>query len=245
MPKKRILVIGAVLIAVAVFWFFDLDQYFELERLEQWVENKPIQAGIAFACLYMLVASLSLPGVGPLSLAAGAVFGLWYGVLLVSFASSIGATIGMLISRTLLREWVQKHFVKAFEKVNEGVKRDGALYLVTLRLIPPIPFFIINLVFGLTNMRAKIFYIFSQIGMLPATFLYVNAGASLGSIEKFSFFELFKPEVILSFAALIAFPFIIKAIMKYSGYGDRGLENIADDGDVDGGVESDHEQNGS
>ncbi len=220
MPKKRILVIIAVLVAAAAFWLLDLEQYFELSRLELWVENKPVQAGLAFAAIYMLVASLSLPGVGPLSLAAGAVFGLWYGVLLVSFASSIGATVGMLISRTLLREWVQKHFAKAFEKVNAGVKRDGALYLVTLRLIPPIPFFIINLVFGLTNMRAKTFYIVSQLGMLPATFLYVNAGASLGAIEKLSFFELFKPEVILSFAALIVFPFIIKAILKYTGYAD-------------------------
>lgn len=217
MPKKRLVVLGLVALAIIVFLTFDLAQYFELERLKAWVEEKPVMAGLAFALIYMLVASLSLPGVGPLSFAAGAVFGLWYGVLIVSFASSIGATIGMMISRTLLKEWVEKHFHKAYKKVNEGVKKDGALYLVTLRLIPPIPFFIVNLVFGLTNMRARTFYLFSQLAMFPATFLYVNVGVTLGSIEGLSFFEIFKPEVILSFAALIAFPFIIKAVMKRCG----------------------------
>ncbi len=225
MPPKRVIVLALVVAAVLVFWWFDLAQYFELARLQLWVEENPLQAGAAFALLYMLVASLSLPGVGPLSLAAGAVFGLWFGVLIVSFASSIGATIGMLISRTLLRDWVHKHFSKAYDKVNEGIERDGVLFLVTLRLIPPIPFFIINLVFGLTDMRARTFYLFSQIGMLPATFLFINAGASLGTVENISFFEIFKPEVILSFAALIAFPFIIKAVMKYLGYSDRSNDS--------------------
>lgn len=224
MPKKRLVVLGLVALAIIVFLAFDLAQYFELERLKVWVEEKPVIAGLAFALIYMLVASLSLPGVGPLSFAAGAVFGLWYGVLIVSFASSIGATIGMMISRTLLKEWVEKHFQKAYKKVNEGVKKDGALYLVTLRLIPPIPFFIINLVFGLTNMRARTFYFFSQLAMFPATFLYVNVGVTLGSIEGLSFFEIFKPEVIASFAALIAFPFVIKAVMKRFGFNDGSTD---------------------
>lgn len=217
MKLKRILIVAAVVLVAASFFVFDLDQYFEFERLQVWVESEPLQAALAYALVYILIAGLSLPGVGPLSIAGGAVFGLGWGVLLVSFASSIGATIGFLVSRTLLRDWVERHFKKPLAKVNEGVDRDGALFLATLRLIPPIPFFIINLTFGLTHLSAKTFYIVSQISMLPATFLFVNAGASLGSVEEFSFFELFTPQVILSFAALLMFPIAIKWIMKKTG----------------------------
>lgn len=220
MSKKRWVVLGVVAVAIAAIVMLDVAQYFELERLRAWVDEEPILAGLSFALIYLLVASLSMPGVGPLSFAAGAVFGLWYGIAIVSFASSIGATIGMMISRTLLKDWVQRRFSKVYEKVNRGVERDGALYLVTLRLIPPVPFFIVNLVFGLTAMRARTFYLFSQLGMLPATVLYVNVGASLGSIENLSFFEIFKPEIVLSFAALIVFPFIVKAVLKYAGFSD-------------------------
>lgn len=212
--KKRLLLIMVIVAVVAIFVGFDLKQYLALERLNAWVAQEPLEAGLAFALLYLIVASLSLPGAGPLSLVAGAVFGLWYGILIVSFASSLGATIGMLISRSLLQEWVQKRFASAFEKVNKGVQKDGALYLFSMRLIPPIPFFVINLVFGLTKIKAPTFYLVSQLGMLPATAIYVNAGSSLGKVENISFFEIFQPEIILSFAALIAFPFVVKFIMK-------------------------------
>jgi len=211
---KHLSLVAIVVSAVAGFVVFDLDQYLALDNLQHWVASEPVAAGFGFAVIYLGVTALSIPGAGPLSLIAGAVFGLWYGVLIVSFASSFGATIAMMISRTLLQEWVQIRFEQALQKVNTGVLRDGALYLFALRLIPPIPFFIINLVFGLTKMRARTFYLTSQIGMLPATFLYVNAGASLGSIENLTFFEIFKPEVILSFMALIAFPFIAKAVLN-------------------------------
>ncbi len=217
MSLKRILIVVGIALVVALFFVFDLSQYFEFERLQAWVEQEPVLAAAAYVVVYMLVASLSLPGVGPLSIAGGAVFGLWWGAVLVSFASSIGATIAFLISRTLLRDWVERHFQKALNKVNEGVDRDGALFLATLRLIPPIPFFIINLTFGLTHLSAKTFYIVSQVAMLPATFLFVNAGASIGRVEEFSFFELFTPEIVLSFAALLMFPIAIKWVMKKTG----------------------------
>ncbi len=214
MVAKRLLLIAVIVAAIALFFIFDLNQYIHFESLQQWVADEPLKAGLVFALIYLMVAALSIPGAGPLSLVAGAVFGLWYGAIIVSFASSLGATLAMSMSRTLLQEWVQKRFASVAEKVNEGVQRDGVLYLFTVRLIPPIPFFVINLVFGLTKMRAWVFYLVSQIGMLPATIIYVNAGASLGTVENLSFFEIFKPEIILSFAALIAFPFIVKALMK-------------------------------
>ena len=219
--KKRIFVVLAIIIIGAAFYVFDLTRYLALEPLQNWVATEPLQAGLAFGLLYVLVTGLSLPGAGPLSLVAGAVFGLWYGVLIVSFASTIGATIAMLISRTLLQEWVQKRFAGPLKRVNEGVQKDGALYLFTLRLIPPIPFFIINLVFGLTRIPAKTFYWVSQVGMLPATILYVNAGHSLGTVESLTFFEIFSPQILLSFAALIAFPFVVKAIIKRTRFADQ------------------------
>lgn len=214
MLDKRLILVAAIVVAVTLFFVFDVSQYLNFDSLKNWVAEEPLKAGIAFAFIYLMVAALSIPGAGPLSLIAGAVFGLWYGILIVSFASSLGATLAMLISRTLLQEWVQKRFASISEKVNQGVKEDGVLYLFTMRLIPPIPFFVINLVFGLTKMRASVFYIVSQLGMLPATAIYVNAGASLGAVDNLSFFEIFKPEVILSFVALIAFPFVVKALMK-------------------------------
>ncbi len=215
---KRLAVVALIAIAVTAFIAFDLAQYADLNNLRRWVADAPLAAGLGFAGVYLLVASLSIPGAGPLSLVGGAVFGLWYGLLLVSFASSVGAAIAMLISRTLLRQWVQQRFARAFAKVNSGVQKDGALYLFTLRLIPPIPFFIVNLVFGLTKMRVPTFYLVSQIGMLPATLLYVNAGASLGRVENLGFFDIFRPEILLSFAALIAFPFIVKAVLKQTRF---------------------------
>lgn len=221
---KKVALLMAVVAAVAIFVVFDLDQYIEVESFQAWVADQPLQAGMGFALLYLVVASLSLPGAGALSLVAGAVFGLWYGVLIVSFASSAGATIAMTISRALLQDWVQKRFFAAFERVNSGVKRDGALYLFSLRLIPPIPFFVINLVFGLTKIRPLTFYLVSQLGMLPATLLFVNAGASLGRVETLSFLDIFSPEIILSFAALIAFPFLIKFMLKRSRFAPESKE---------------------
>jgi len=214
MLKKRLLIIALITLAVGVFIGFDLGQYIDFDLLSEWVKEEPLKAGVVFALIYVLVASLSLPGAGPLSLVAGAVFGLWFGVLIVSFASTIGATIAMLISRTLLQEWVQKRFGSFIEKVNKGVDENGGQYLFSLRLIPVIPFFIVNVVFGLTKLPARTFYFVSQAGMLPATLLYVNAGASLGRVEKLSLADVFTPQVILSFAALIAFPFVLKYLMK-------------------------------
>lgn len=217
--KKKLIVLALICIGAALFFGLELGRYVSLDVLNEWVAQEPLRAGLAFAVIYILVASLNLPGAGPLSLIGGAVFGLWGGVLIVSFASSIGATIAMLISRTLLQDWVQKRFADTIQKVNAGVEKDGGQYLFTLRLIPLIPFFAVNLVFGLTKMRAGIFYLVSQIGMFPATLIFVNAGASLGNIDEFSLAEVFQPGVILSFVALIAFPFIVKFISaKISAY---------------------------
>src|SRR3990170_8490116 len=147
-------------------------------------ERNPLSTAIAFFAAYVAVTGLSLPGAAVMTLAAGAMFGLAWGTVLVSFASSIGATLAFLVSRLLLRDWVQARFRPHLAALNAGVETEGGLYLFTLRLIPAVPFFVINLAMGLTPIRAWTFYWVSQVAMFPATVLYVNAGTQLARLES-------------------------------------------------------------
>ena len=147
-----------------------------------------------------------------MTLLGGFLFGNLLGVTLVSFASSIGATFAFLISRYFFGDFFRSKFAKFYKEVNEGIEKDGVIYLLSLRLIPIIPFLIINLTFGLTRMRASLFYIISQIGMLPATLVYVNAGTQLSSIENPS--DILSLKMILSFCLLGIFPFLVKGLLK-------------------------------
>jgi uncharacterized membrane protein YdjX (TVP38/TMEM64 family) len=158
--------------------------------------------------IYVLVAALALPGAVVMTLAGGALLGLFVGTLVVSFASSIGATMACLFSRFLLRDWVQSRFGDKLESVNRGIQREGAFYLFTLRLIPIFPFFIINLVMGLTRMPLFRYYWVSQLGMFPATLVYVNAGKELGKIESVA--GILSPSLLISFAILGLFPIGVK-----------------------------------
>ena len=151
---------------------------------QAWYQARPLATGLAFFALYVGVAALSLPGAALLTLVAGALFGLAWGTLIVSFASSLGATAAFLVSRFLLRDWVQQRFARQLHGINQGVARDGAFYLFTLRLIPAVPFFLINLAMGLTPLRTWTFYWVSQLGMLAGTLVYVAAGRELGAIES-------------------------------------------------------------
>ncbi|MEJ2696489.1 MAG: TVP38/TMEM64 family protein [Candidatus Sulfobium sp.] len=157
---------------------------------------------------YILVTSLSLPGAAALTIAGGALFGLWTGTIVVSFASSIGATLACFAARFVLRDWVQSRFGEKLKRVNEGIEREGAFYLFTLRLVPVFPFWLINLVMGLTRMPLRRFYWVSQLGMIPGTIVYVNAGKELGQIESLS--GIFSPGLIISFALLGIFPIAAK-----------------------------------
>ena len=183
---------------VAAYFLLGLDDRITFEGLKA---GRPVLADLAgrepllliggFFLLYVTASALSVPGaVLVLSLGAGAIFGLWIGVATVSFASTIGASLAFLASRYLLRDWVKARYAKRLEAVDRGVERDGTVYLLTLRLNPAIPYFLINLSMGLTRMRLPTFFVVSQLGMLPATFLYVNAGTQIAAIER--------PEDILS-----------------------------------------------
>jgi dihydrolipoamide dehydrogenase len=213
MKSRKLWLIVVIAALVGVFYGLDLSQYLSLERLQTLVADNPVQAGVIFFSAYVLITALSLPAAALMTLMGGAVFGLGWGVLLVSFASSLGATLAFLISRTLLRDWVQRRFGGYLGTINRGVEKDGASYLFSLRLIPVIPFFAINAVFGLTPIRAWTFYWVSQLGMLPATFVYVNAGAELGAVEELSAAGILTPGLIGAFVLLALFPYIVKALM--------------------------------
>src|SRR6185436_13227725 len=144
----------------------------------------PWQTALGFFALYIVFTSLSLPAASLLTLLAGAIFGLYWGVALVSFASAIGATLAMLASRFVLRDWVQARFGAQLRGINQGVERDGAFYLFTLRLIPAVPYFLINLAMGLTPIRVWTYYWVSQLAMFPATLIYVNAGTQLARLDS-------------------------------------------------------------
>lgn len=222
--KKRInlKLILPLILALSVFVYvkFNVGSFLNLESLKQNKENlhlmlneSPVGFSVSFGLIYVLVTALSIPGASVLTLAAGALFGLLKGTIIVSFASSIGATLAFLASRYLFKSAVEKNFKEKINFINEGIQKDGVFYLFTLRLIPAIPFFLINVLMGLTSIRAVIFYTVSQVGMLAGTLVYVNAGTELGKIDSLSGILSFK--VLISFTLLGLLPLVSKRIVEY------------------------------
>lgn len=219
MNIKKALLLVIIAALIASYFVFDLGQYFSLGYIKEqqsafdalYQDNPALILGGFFA-LYVMVTALSLPGAAIMTLAAGALFGFWIALALVSFASSAGATLAFLASRFLFHDAVQNRFGERLKKLNEGVKKEGAFYLFTLRLVPVVPFFIINLVMGLTPIKARTFYWVSQVGMLAGTAVYVNAGTQLGQIDSLG--GLLSPELLGAFVLLGLFPWIAKAIMN-------------------------------
>jgi uncharacterized membrane protein YdjX (TVP38/TMEM64 family) len=215
--KKAVLAL--VLIgALAAYFAFDLGQYLSLENFKasqaEIVAAKDANPALyiaGFFLLYVAVTGLSIPGAAIMSLVAGALFGVVVGTLIVSFASTMGATLAFLSSRYLLRDWVQGKFGERLRAVDDGLEKDGAFYLFTLRLIPVFPFFVINLLMGLTRIKTGTFFWVSQIGMLPATIVFVNAGTQISRIESTA--GLLSPTLIASFVALAFFPWAAKGIV--------------------------------
>lgn len=213
------------MIALLLYGFFYLDLHefltidgikSSLDEFNRWYTAHPLQTGAAFFGFYVLVAALSLPGAVVMTLVAGTVFGLAWGTLIVSFASSIGATLAFLVSRYLLRDAVQNRFGERLRAMNEGIRKEGAYYLFTLRLVPVFPFFLINLLMGLTPIRTPVFYWVSQTGMLAGTVVYVNAGAQLASLDSLS--GILSPPLIFSFVLLGIFPLLAKNFLATRHY---------------------------
>ena len=220
MQAKQIVVVIAIALAMAAWFFFDLGSYLQFETLQQrigdlrqWYAKNPLLAGLIYFAGYVAVTALSVPGAAVMTLAGGALFGFWYALLLVSFASSIGATLAFLVSRIVLRDWVQERFGRHLGALNAGFKKDGAFYLFSLRLVPLFPFFLINLMMGLLPIRAWTFYWVSQLGMLAGTAVYVNAGTQLGQLQSLS--GIISAPLLGSFVLLAVFPFIARRILLY------------------------------
>ena len=216
---KKILLLVIAITLVALFFHYDLNQLLTLEGLKgsmdqfgQWREQSPLLVVGGFFTLYVLVAALSLPGAAILTLAAGALFGLIEGFVVVSFASSLGALLAFLVSRYLLRDSIKSKFPERLKAIDQGVQKEGAFYLFTLRLVPVFPFFLVNLLMGVTGIKAWTFYWVSQIGMLAGTVVYVNAGTQLAEINSLS--GILSPKLIFSFVLLGLLPLIGKAIVN-------------------------------
>ena len=218
--KQRIAILLGVVALIVVFKVFGLERYFSLSYLKTsqeafatlYSEHQAMVIG-TYMLIYIVVTALSLPGAAVLTLAGGALFGFVVGTVVVSFASTIGATLACLVSRFLLREWVEKKVGDKLQGVNKGIQNEGAFYLFTMRLIPVFPFFVINLVMGLTKISLVTFYWVSQVGMLPGTMVYINAGKELGKIDSLS--GILSPSLLISFTILGLFPITVKKLMKW------------------------------
>ena len=217
MIKKAILVL-VLLSAIVAYFVFDLGQILSLENFKASQADivaakdaNPVLYISGFFLLYVAVTGLSIPGAAIMTLIAGALFGVLIGTIIVSFASTMGATLAFLSARFVLRDWVQGKFGERLRAIDEGLEKDGAFYLFTLRLIPVFPFFVINLLMGLTRIKTRTFFWVSQLGMLPATIVFVNAGTQISRIESTA--GLLSPALIASFVALALFPWAAKAIV--------------------------------
>ena len=230
MKRKQIVVLALIVLALLAYFRLGLGEYLSLTALKaqqaalaEYQQQHPWQlAGLYFAA-YVVVTALSLPGAALLTLAGGALFGLVWGSVIVSFASSLGATLAFLVARFLLRDWLLGRFGERLRAVDEGIRRDGAFYLFTLRLIPLFPFFLVNLLLGLTAMRVRTFYSVSQLGMLAGTLVYVNAGTQLARVDSLA--DIVSPTLLASFALLGIFPLVarrlvdaVKARKVYAGW---------------------------
>lgn len=217
MNKK--LVLGIALIIIVLVVGLNFGQHLTLDNaklrqaeLSSFIESNFFVAIALYFVSYVAITALSIPGAAVVTLLGAALFGFWISLALVSFASTIGATLAFLSSRYLLRDWVQKKFGSKLVAVNQGVEKDGQFYLFSLRLIPVFPFFLINLLMGLTPISTIRFYLVSQLGMLPGTAVYLNAGTQLAQIDSLA--GIVSPTVLLSFALLGIFPIIVKWVMK-------------------------------
>jgi len=215
---KRFALLAVIAALVAAFFAFDLQRFFTLDAIKAgqatfavWYEARPALVLGAYFLIYVAVTALSLPGATVMTLVGGALFGLWTGLLVASFASSIGATLAFLVSRFLLRDWVQERFAERLKAINAGIEKDGAFYLFTLRLVPIFPFFVINLVMGLTPMKTWTFHWVGQLGMLAGTLVYVNAGTQLARLDSLA--GILSPALLGSFVLLGVFPLLAKKLV--------------------------------
>lgn len=216
----RLLLVLAAVIAIASFFYLDLQRYLSLAELKSqrdalasYAQMRPLLTIGIFFIAYVMMAAFSLPGAAIMTIAGGAVFGLATGTIVVSFASSMGATLAFLAARFIFRDSVQRRFKDRLQRLNDGVQREGGFYLLSLRLVPVFPFFVINLVAALTPLKTWTFYWVSQIGMLPATLVFVNAGTQLGQLSAPG--DILSLPLLGSFLALALLPLLMRRLLSW------------------------------
>ena len=219
MKYKKLALLAFIGVLIGLYVHYDLGQYLSLQSLknqqaaiEAFRTSNPLLSITGYFVVYVIVTALSFPGAALLTLAGGAVFGLLWGTVIVSFASTIGATLAFLMSRFLLRDWVAGRFGQRLAAIDEGVRREGGFYLFTLRLVPAFPFFLVNLLLGLTAMKTRTYFWVSQIGMLAGTVVYVNAGTQLAKLDSLS--GILSPSLLGSFVLLGIFPLIARKLVE-------------------------------
>lgn len=220
MKNARTFLISAIVFLVAAFFYFDMPQFLSLEFIKSQQANiiafrdhHVLLAIVIYGLIYIAVTGLSLPGAAVLTLAGGAFLGLFWGTMVVSFASTIGATLAFLMARFLFKDKIQAKFEERFQVINEGIIKEGVYYLFTLRLVPLFPFFLINILMGLTAISTWTFYWVSQVGMFAGTLVYVNAGTQLAKISTLS--DILSPALVGSFVLLGIFPLIAKKFIEH------------------------------
>jgi dihydrolipoamide dehydrogenase len=220
MTKSRLVLIVLIVALIAAFFAFDLGRYLNLETLktqqfllDQYWQSNALITALLFAATYIVFTALSLPGAVFLTLACGAVFGLFWGTVIVSFASTIGATLAFLLARYIAGDTIREKYANRLAGINREVERDGAFYLFALRAVPLIPYMLINILMALTPIRAFTFFWVSQLGMLPATAIYVNAGNQLGKLDSLQ--GILSPDLFFAFLLLAIFPLLAKKTLEF------------------------------
>lgn len=219
MNKKKQALIALLIIAVGLFFILDISQYLNLayiksqqQTINAYYAAHAVKTGALFFIIYILITGISLPGAAIMSLIAGAIFGVVWGTMLVSVGSMFGATIAFLIARYLFKDYVQTRFGQYLEPLNQGIQKEGEWYLLTIRLVPIFPFFIVNNLMALTPIKTVNFALISQLGMLPGTIVFVNAGTQLAKIEAMS--DILSPTLLFSFLLLGLFPLVAKKLIN-------------------------------
>ncbi len=217
---KNSIIIILISSLIGSFFYFDLGSYLTFEsikenqlRFSEYYSHNQLLTITIFFLIYILSTALSLPGASLLTLLGGALFGLVLGTIIISFASTIGATFAFLSSRYLLRDYIQEKFSKKLKPINDGIDKEGGFYLFSLRLVPAFPFFLVNLIMGVTSIKLLTYFFVSQLGMLPGTIIYTNAGTQLSQLHAYE--EIFSPAIISSFIVLGLFPIISKKTLEF------------------------------
>ena len=218
MPVKKITLAALLAVIISLYFVGGGEKYISFDLYQGLFEKSPLATAAVFFFVFFAGTACSLPVTGALTVISGVVFGAAYGFLISLLAATLGGTVALYSSRFLFYDLVKRRFTGQIEMVNKGIEKEGAFYLFGLRMIPVIPFGLLNLLIGLTSMRVLIFMFATLCGMVPVMLILAYAGSELGDIESFSMADIFTPDLVLALALLASFPLLAKALVKLTRY---------------------------